>query len=93
MSENTFSIDTLLEQMVAHDASDLHLTVGSHPALRVRGQLQRLEGFPVLTAEQTRELLDAGVDGVIFSLPDVYDLDALALAGETLAPLVATKVA
>jgi twitching motility protein PilT len=57
MSENTFSIDTLLEQMVAHNASDLHLTVGSHPALRVRGQLERLEGFPVLTAEQTRQLL------------------------------------
>ncbi|MGH2920562.1 MAG: type IV pilus twitching motility protein PilT [Gaiellaceae bacterium] len=57
MSENTFSIDTLLEQMVAHNASDLHLTVGSHPALRVRGQLERLEGFPVLTTEQTRQLL------------------------------------
>jgi twitching motility protein PilT len=57
MSENSFSIDTLLEQMVAHNASDLHLTVGSHPALRVRGQLERLEGFPVLTAEQTRQLL------------------------------------
>src|SRR5918999_1159641 len=52
-----FSIDTLLEQMVAHNASDLHLTVGSHPALRVRGQLERLEGFPVLTADMTRQLL------------------------------------
>jgi twitching motility protein PilT len=57
MPENTFSIDTLLEQMVAHNASDLHLTVGSHPALRVRGQLERLEGFPVLTADATRQLL------------------------------------
>jgi twitching motility protein PilT len=57
MSENTLSIDTLLEQMVAHNASDLHLTVGSHPALRVRGQLERLEGFPVLTAEMSRQLL------------------------------------
>src|SRR5918999_2011358 len=52
-----FSIDTLLEQMVAHNASDLHLTVGSHPALRVRGQLERLEGFPVLTAEMSSQLL------------------------------------
>jgi twitching motility protein PilT len=57
MSENTLSIDTLLEQMVAHNASDLHLTVGSHPALRVRGQLERLDGFPVLTAELSRQLL------------------------------------
>ena len=37
MAENSFSIDTLLEQMVAHNASDLHITVGSQPALRVRG--------------------------------------------------------
>src|SRR5215211_1975463 len=57
MAENSFSIDTLLEQMVAHNASDLHITVGSQPALRVRGHLERLEGFPVLTADATRQLL------------------------------------
>ena len=27
---DAFNIDTLLEQMVAHNASDLHVTVGSH---------------------------------------------------------------
>src|SRR3954467_8031726 len=57
MAENSFSIDTLLEQMVAHNASDLHITVGSQPALRVRGHLERMEAFPVMTADLTRELL------------------------------------
>jgi twitching motility protein PilT len=57
MAENSFSIDTLLEQMVAHNASDLHITVGSHPALRVRGHLERLEAFPVMTADLSRQLL------------------------------------
>src|SRR5438552_16296276 len=57
MPENAFSIDTLLEQMVAHNASDLHLTVGSQPALRVRGQLERLDAFPVMSADTTRQLL------------------------------------
>jgi twitching motility protein PilT len=57
MAENSFSIDTLLEQMVAHNASDLHVTVGSQPALRVRGHLERLEAFPVMTADLTRQLL------------------------------------
>jgi twitching motility protein PilT len=57
MPENSFSIDTLLEQMVAHNASDLHLTVGSHPALRVRGHLERLDAFPVMTVDLTRQLL------------------------------------
>src|SRR2546421_243238 len=57
MPENSFSIDTLLEQMVAHNASDLHVTVGSQPALRVRGHLERLEAFPVMTADLTRGLV------------------------------------
>src|SRR5437867_3252952 len=57
MAENSFSIDTLLEQMVAHNASDLHITVGSRPALRVRGHLERLDAFPVMTADLTRQLL------------------------------------
>jgi twitching motility protein PilT len=52
-----FSIDTLLEQMVAHNASDLHVTVGSKPVLRLRGDLHRLDNLPVLSAEDTRHLL------------------------------------
>jgi twitching motility protein PilT len=51
------SIDELLEAMVAHGASDLHLTVGTPPAIRVRGELERLEGMPALTAEDTQQLL------------------------------------
>jgi twitching motility protein PilT len=54
---DAFSIDTLLEQMVAHNASDLHVTVGSKPVLRLRGELHRLEALPVLSAEDTRNLL------------------------------------
>ncbi len=57
MPENQISIDTLLEQMVAHNASDLHITVGSKPALRVRGHLERLDAFPVMSADTTRQLL------------------------------------
>ena len=51
------SIDDLLEQMVAHNASDLHITVGSPPAFRVRGEIMRAEGFEPLTADDTRSLL------------------------------------
>jgi twitching motility protein PilT len=57
MAETPISIDTLLEQMVAHNASDLHITVGSRPALRVRGHLERLESLPELSADDTRQLL------------------------------------
>ena len=56
MPENLFSIDDLLEQMVARNASDLHVTVGSPPAVRVRGHLERLEMQP-LSPEDTQQLL------------------------------------
>src|ERR687884_1959598 len=51
------SIDDLLEQMVALGASDLHITVGSPPAFRVRGHIARAEGFDLFTADDTRSLL------------------------------------
>src|ERR1700730_15086239 len=51
------SIDDLLEQMVSLGASDLHVTVGSPPAFRVRGHIARAEGFEPFTADDTRALL------------------------------------
>ncbi len=45
----------LLEQMVKLDASDLHLTVGSPPVVRVDGKLQRM-GHDLLTSEVTKKL-------------------------------------
>src|SRR5881392_2888737 len=57
MAESLYSIDDLLEQMVARNASDLHLTVGAHPVVRVRGKLEPLQESPPLTAETSQELL------------------------------------
>jgi len=57
MPADHFSIDDLLEQMVAQDASDLHLTVGSPPAIRVRGELRELEGYERMGPDDNRELL------------------------------------
>ena len=51
------SIDDLLEQMVGMGASDLHVTVGSPPAFRVRGHIARAEGFEPFAADDTRSLL------------------------------------
>jgi twitching motility protein PilT len=53
----TYSIDDLLEQMVARGASDLHLSVGSQPAIRVHGHIERLEEFEKLTPDDTQQLL------------------------------------
>jgi twitching motility protein PilT len=53
----TYSIDDLLEQMVARSASDLHVTTNSPPVIRVHGSIERLDGFEPLTAEDTQLLL------------------------------------
>ena len=39
MTPQPFNIDTLLERAATEDASDLHVTAGSAPLLRVRGRL------------------------------------------------------
>ncbi len=53
----TYSIDDLLEQMVARKASDLHISVASPPAIRVRGEVERLDDYDPLTDEDTQQLL------------------------------------
>ncbi len=54
---STFSIDDLLERTFESAASDLHVTSGSEPVVRVNGSLERLEGFGRLTPEDTQRLL------------------------------------
>jgi F420-dependent oxidoreductase-like protein len=50
-------------------------------------------GDPDAVVEQVAALFDAGLDGLIFNMPDAQDLEAVALAGHTLTaafgPLVA----
>ena len=49
------SLRELLEMMVKMDASDLHITVGAPPVIRVDGKLQRLK-MDNLTSENTKKL-------------------------------------
>lgn len=51
-------IDRLLETVIKQDASDLHLTVGQPPIIRMSGHLRRLE-TKVLTADDTTALMKA----------------------------------
>jgi len=48
-------VDILLE-VLEREASDLHLTVGAPPIVRVNGVLERLD-YPRLGANDTRELI------------------------------------
>jgi twitching motility protein PilT len=51
------SVDQLLERMVELNASDLHLTAGSPPIVRLRGRLERLDDAPKLTPAVTQQIL------------------------------------
>jgi twitching motility protein PilT len=50
-------IDNFLIKMLENDGSDLHLSVGAPPKIRVSGSLLPLEGEEVLTTESMKELL------------------------------------
>lgn len=50
------SLFDLLKIMIEKGASDLHITTGSPPRLRIAGKLISLEGHPSLTPEDTKEL-------------------------------------
>ncbi len=49
------TLPDLLKQTVELSGSDLHLSIGSPPQVRVHGELQRLE-YPELTASDTKSL-------------------------------------
>jgi len=46
-------------------------------------------GDPDMVVEQAGAYLDAGLDGLLFNLPDAHDLETVALAGKTLSSALA----
>jgi F420-dependent oxidoreductase-like protein len=46
-----------------------------------------MAGTPEQILERAHAFRDVGIEGLTFSMPDVHDLEAVALAGETLAPV------
>ncbi len=50
-------VDDLLRLLIDRGASDLHITVGSPPGIRLRGEIMAVEGMRVLTPKDTQEML------------------------------------
>jgi twitching motility protein PilT len=57
VSQLDFDFSGVLGKMVEFNASDVHLTAGFPPAMRDRGRIVPMEGFPVLTGQQTRDVV------------------------------------
>ncbi len=51
------TVDVLLERAVQLGASDLHITAGSSPAVRVHGHIELLGDVPELDPDTTRQLI------------------------------------
>lgn len=56
------TIETLLEECIRHNASDLHLQVGLAPILRVDGELRPMTTYPVLDNEAVKQLVFSTLD-------------------------------
>lgn len=59
MSDAKTVIGSLLDTVIKEGGSDLHLSAGSHPIIRVSGTLVPLLQQPVLTPEHTLAILEA----------------------------------
>jgi twitching motility protein PilT len=53
----------LLMEVVTRRASDLHLSAGAPPTVRVRGRLSAVEGYPTLDSTETREIVYSILSG------------------------------
>ena len=51
------TVDALLEQLVERGGSDLHLSAGSPPVLRINGSLVRVDEMPALSPDDTLTVL------------------------------------
>jgi twitching motility protein PilT len=52
-----FDFAEVLTRMVEVRASDVHLTPGFSPAIRVRGQISPMDDYPPLSPQETREIV------------------------------------
>jgi len=53
----SFDFSEVLRRMVEAKASDVHLTPGFPPAVRDKGKITPMDGFPVLSSQDTREVV------------------------------------
>ena len=55
--QSRVGVAELLERVLELGASDLHLTAGARPTVRVNGRLGPLEDFPVLQPPETQAMI------------------------------------
>ena len=62
MENSGLRIETLLEECIKRNASDIHLQVGLPPILRIDGELVGITGTPILTPALVEQLVFSTLD-------------------------------
>ena len=62
MQNSGLRIETLLEECIKRDASDLHIQVGLPPILRLDGKLMAISGMPILNPKMVESLVFSTLD-------------------------------
>src|SRR5437667_4366642 len=56
-SAGDLHVDDLLERLLDLGGSDLHLTAGAHPSVRVHGELKPMTEFPIMNGSEIRRMI------------------------------------
>ncbi|MCA1682884.1 MAG: hypothetical protein LC685_02650, partial [Actinobacteria bacterium] len=59
MPETELHVNEMLERVVDLGGSDLHLTTGIHPSVRIHGEIKQLTEFPVMNGSEIRRMIFA----------------------------------
>ncbi len=59
MKDYQSQLEELLESAAKHNASDIHISVGRYPTLRIDSRLISLNKYPIVTAEDAEGLISA----------------------------------
>ena len=88
-SNNKFNIIAFLKKAVAVGASDVHLQVDEHPAIRIDGKITKVD-MPVLTEDDISIAYDIllpthfkGKVNAVFDLDFAYEIHGVSVSGLT----------
>src|SRR5215210_8383043 len=85
-------LGTLIIKRTQEDADSLFRYISESSGMPADRLASWIVGDPDTVAEKCNELLEAGLDGLIFNSPEAHDLETVQLIGQTLSPLVAERV-
>ena len=80
-------LGTLVVKQSQEEADSLFKHISESSGMPAERLASWIVGDPDTVAEKCTELIDAGLDGLIFNSPEVHDLETVQLIGETLGPL------